>query len=647
MKYLKYIILLLILLIAPSCTKKETINLKNDYYTYINKDLLTKDKIKKGEYTWSTFKETQDKVDKDANNIIEELISSHQNENINIIYNQLLDETKRNKEGISTIKSYLNQIDSSSNINNFIKNAISIENNLNIDIFSNIKIDADFKDTNNNIVYFYPITFDFSTTSDYYINEDYMNYKAIIKQYGIKLLKEYGYDANKAREVSRKLTTMYESIASTSKLSSDLEDISSYYNIITKDDLQKIYTNIDIDYYLKTKNIPQNTKFSIVDTKNYQVLNNYLTEDNLSLLKEYVKLKILENYSPYLSTNYSNLIYELNNKIYGLTEDTKTSKDHANDIIKSLFTYDIDEKYQSKYLTTQKKEYIENMINDIISYYEKNLKSLDWLSKQTKEKAIKKLKNIKINIGLQDDYPKYSINYNLKENNTLVDNIIKIGSQIKAYELTKLNTNKKDQAISQITVNAYYNPSDNSINFPIASMNLFDIKNNYYQNLGSIGMVIAHEITHAFDDNGSKFDEHGNINNWWTQRDLSNYKKLKKKVIKYYNKYEVIDNEYINGKKTVNENIADLGAISCITNLANEKKATNKELKQMYESLANMWATISTDEYQKLLLLQDTHSPAKYRVNATLSSTDAFYQLYNIKSLNKMYIPKKERISVW
>lgn len=647
MKYLKTITLILILLVITSCSEKEKLSLKDDYYTYINKETISKNKLKKDEYTWSTFKEAQDKVDTQTNKIIEDLVSNHKNENINIIHNQLLDESERNNQGLSSLKPYLSKIDSSQNLKDFINKAIDIENTLNIDIFTNIKVDADFKDTSNNIIYFYPITFDFGTSSDYYANEDYMTYKALIKQYGIKILKQYGYDTSKAREVSTNITSMYNYIAEHSKLSSDLEDISSYYNIITKDDLQKIYTNIDIDYYFKTKKIPEETKLSIVDYENYKALNDFLTEDNIDLLKEYVKLKILENFSIYLSNDYSTLIYELNNKISGATEDSKTKADHANDIIETLFTYDIDYEYQSKYLTNDEKKYIENMINDILSYYEKRLKSLSWLSKSTKEKAIDKLKNIKINIGLADDYPQISKYYNLNASNTLIENIIKIGNEIETYELSKLNTNKKEQAISQTTVNAYYNPSDNSINFPVASVNLFNLENNYYQNLGSIGMVIAHEITHAFDDNGSKFDKCGNIKNWWTTEDLNNYKKLKKKVIDYYNKYEVIDGEYINGEKTVNENIADLGAISCITAIANSKKASTDELKQMYISFANMWATTSTKEYQKLLLLQDTHSPAKYRVNATLSSTDIFYKIYNISKFDDMYIAKNKRISVW
>lgn len=641
----KYIIILLLIIIILSSKSLSNNELKDDYYNYINKDILTKHKLKDNEYTWSIFSSMQEKVDKRRDTIISNLISNKTNSNLNILYSSIMNTSIRDKEGLTPLKKYINKIDNSTNIEEYINNAIEIENTLNIDIFTNIHIDNDYKNTSKNIIYLYPITMDFGANADYYINPDYMSYKALIKQYGIKLLKEYGYDKKKSREISNNITNMYIDISNNSKLSKDLEDISSYYNIITKEELQNIYTNLNINNYLNSKNIKE-TKFSIIDINNYKTINKYLTNNNLSLLKEYTKLKILENYSPYLSENYSNIIYELNNKLSGINKSKDTKEDIANKIIYNYFTNDIDKQYKAKYLTKEEYKYIENMIKEIINYYYNDIDNLDWLSNKTKEKAKTKLKNIKINIGMQDNnnYSKY---YNLKENNSLTENIISIGNTINNYEISKLNSNKIEVEIPETTVNAYYNPKDNSINFPTASLTLFDINNNYYENLGTIGMIIAHEITHAFDSNGSKFDEKGNISNWWTNKDLNNYKKIQKKVINYYNKYEVINGIHINGRRTVNENIADLGAISCISNIASSKHATNNELKKMYTSLAKMWVTISTPEYESMLLLQDTHSPNKYRVNAPLSSTELFYKTYNINILNKMYIPKKDRVKVW
>ena len=639
MNYIKKISLIFIIIILTACSNKNTPNLKDDYYEYINKHKITTTKLKDDEYTISTFTIAQDKVDKQTASIAKKLINS--DKDISIIYNSLMSNNKTNN--INTLNKYINIIDSSKNINDFINNAIDIENELNIDIFTNINIDTDFKNTNNNIIYLYPITYDFGTSSDYYANPDYMSYKALIKQYGIKILKEYGYNTKEAREISTSITNMYINIAKNSKLSTNLEDISSYYNIITKEDLQKIYPNININTYLKKKNIPDNTKISIVDINNYKSINKYLTNENLNTLKQSLKLKILESFAPFLSNNYEKLIYELNDKLSNTT-NSKTTEDHAIDIIKSLFTSKFDESYQQLYLTTSKHNYIKNMINDIKDFYYKDIDSITWLSNKTKKQAKIKLKNLKINIG-NTTYT--STDYNLNKDISLIDNIIKISKIKKQEEIERLKKNNITPKLSQTTVNAYYNPSDNSINFPTASVNLFDESDNYYKNLGSIGMIIAHEITHAFDYNGSKFDKSGNMNNWWTKKDKNKFNKLKKKVINYYNKYEVLDGEYLNGTKTVNENIADLGAVSCISNLAVSKKASTIELKAMYKSLAKLWFNKSNKEYQKMLLLQDNHSPAKYRVNATLSSTDIFYKTYNITIFNKMYISKKDRIKVW
>lgn len=640
---MKKILSIILLLFLTACSNH---TLKDDYYQEINKQLLKPDKVKEGEYTWSTFTEAQDKVDKQTDKIIDKIEQNQGNNNLNILKHQLLDSNMRNNQGLASLKPYLDKIDSSNDINTFVKTAIYIEKELSLHIFTNISVAPDFKNTNNNIIYFYPLTFDFNASADYYINEDYMPYKALIKQYGIKILKQYGHSKEQARNISKELTNMYIDISQHSLLQKDLTNVSNYYNIITKEELQQIYTNLDINYYLKEWKLENTQKFSIVDQENYRSFNQYLTKENLPLLKEYVKLKILESYAPYLSENYASIVYELNNKLSGIEKDTKTQEERANSVIKSFFTYDIDVKYQEQYFTKEQKNYINSMIKDIINYYENNIQSLDWLSKSTKQKAITKLKNMKVNIGLKSDYPTYSKDYNLSENNTLIENIIKISKTINDYERSKLNNDKKEQALSQTTVNAYYNPQDNSINFPVASTNLFDIHNSYYQNLGSIGMVIAHEITHAFDSNGAKFDEFGNLNNWWTKEDKKNYQTLQIKVIKYYNQFQ-IGGQNINGTLTSDENIADLGAVSCITNIAKQKNATKDQMKQMYESFSNMWASVSNKEYEKILLLQDTHSPAKYRVNATLSSIDEFYKVYNLKAWDEMYIAKSKRVKVW
>ena len=635
----KYFILILIVLtIGCNLTTKP---LKQDYYTYINKDTIDSYVLKDDEYTISTFTKLQDKVNSDIDSVLTDLITT--NKDINIIYNQIIDTNTRNTSGLSDLKYYIDLIDSSTTINEYIKNAIVVENDLYIPIFTSASIMRNLKDTTENMLYFQSIPFAFNSTSEYYTDDDYLSVKTLIKQYDIKLLKEYGYDKTKAREVSKNITDYYTKIANKSHPTSYYQNRENLYNPISKSELQAIYTNLDSTYF---DSIPDNVKISLLDKENYSAINDSLTDENLPALKEIVKLKILENYGEFLSENYAKILSDFSSEQLGI--ETKTDiNDAAKNTVIALFQNEFDMSYTNKYLTKEAKEYILSMTNDIINYYEKSLTNLDWLSQDTKNKAITKLKNITINIGLnENDY--YNLNYNLASNNTLIKNILKIKKVLEEHELERLKNNVPvTTAVSQTTINAYYNPQDNSINFPSAATNLVDLSKDYYENLGSIGMIIAHEITHAFDSNGAKFDEHGNLVEWWNKEDKENYQRLQKQIISYYDKYEVIAGNYINGSLTVDENIADLGAVNCISNLAKSKNATTTDLKTMYKSFANLWVEKSNEEYQKILLLVDTHSPAKYRVNATLSSTDIFYEVYNVSKTNPMYISKDKRVHIW
>lgn len=160
-------------------------------------------------------------------------------------------------------------------------------------------------------------------------------------------------------------------------------------------------------------------------------------------------------------------------------------------------------------------------------------------------------------------------------------------------------------------------------------------------------MIMAHEVSHGFDSNGSWYDEEGRYLEWWTKKDRENYQKYKERVVDYYSHYEVISGLFIDGNRTVNENIADLGAIQCISKILLNGKASDEDIRKVYKEYAKLWVEESSDWYRKVLLLMDTHSPNLYRVNAVLSSTDLFYRVYSLKPWDKMYISKEKRVRVW
>lgn len=620
------------------------ITAQKDFYTYINKEFIENHNLESDEEYWSLMiTETSDKIDENVKEIIKDIVEEKEKYPTNSVeYKicQLYDSVINQKSDLSLISNYIEIIDSSNNINELMNNIVKTNNELSLGILINPLIQKDYKDNTKIIVNINPFCFDYGTIySDYYTNPLYSSYTATYIEYDRKILKLYGYTDDEAKESIKKISKFYTEIANSSMKMEELAEVQNSYNIVTKEELKDIYNNINIDVFLKEYD--KNYNISIVDIKQAKAINDYLIESNLETLKEYAKLQILQNCGIYASEEYYNLMNEFNARLSGTEITTDTVEDYAIELIRYYFDTEISKEYINRNINKDSTIYFENMINEIINQYKIRIEDNLWLTETTKQKALKKLDNMTVNVGYPQQWCVYANEYKLNDN--LLKNIINMDKVIYDYQSQVIESNQDIWLMSVLDVNAYYNPQDNSINFPIALLEceLYNEENSYYENLGSLGMVIAHEITHAFDNNGALFDEKGNMNDWWTEDDYNNFEKLQEDVINYYNEYKV------NGKQTVGENIADLGAVSCIIDIAKSKGATQDELKQLFEAYASIWASKSTDEYARMLLMNDTHSPDKIRVNAVLSSIDEFYEVYNITEETEMYKNKNDRLKVW
>lgn len=628
---------------------------KTDYYEAVNQEIFRVHSLEDGEYAWSRFIEAQEESDDCVEKIVSDIVSGDVSEldevtanNIRAIYRKAVDMETRDEEGISILESFIYQVMNSQSISELVDAIVNVEEEFGIDILTNIVVDVDYVNHERNIIYFYPVTFAFGASSDYIVNPDYMTYKAYLRRACVQLWKAYGYDTKEAREVVKRIFSFYEEIGNHSKLASDLADISSYYQIYSKNDFSNVYSNIDMEYYLKKKGIFDIHDCSIVDVGQYQYLNNSLVLENLDLWKEVIVMKILSSYAIYGSSEYVDVVTNLNHSLLGISKES-TIEDQALDIVSGLYSEEVDQIFERKVLRNDQEEMLFELFLEIKDYYRKMLESNQWLQPETIEKALIKLDNMKVVIGLDDEREETFQQgvLDISQDSSLLEDVISIIKMKREKELIRLSNGQQDVLVTQSTVNAYYQPLDNSIVIPAAFVYLLTSDDDYYQNLGSIGMIIAHEITHGFDGNGSQFDENGNMKSWWTEEDYLEFDRLKKKVSAYYSQYEVINGKYINGEKTVNENIADLGAMSCIVGIARENKASDDEMKVMFSSFVSLWASQESDAYMELLLLQDVHAPNKYRVNAVLSSIDDFYRVYDVHQWNGMSISKQDRVSVW
>lgn len=630
-------------------SEEEKTGINNDFYTSINENIINNNELESDEEYWSLmFTETQDTIDDKVDGIVKEIISKKDSYEINSTEYKIckLYESIINQENdLSRLDTHIKNIDNSNSINELMNNIAKINNELSVGIFINPALQDDYKDNTKTIVNIAPFSFDYGNIySDYYTNPLYSSYVALYIEYDREIFELYGYTEEEAKESVRKISRFYTEIANNSKSMEELAKVQSYYNIVEEKELKEIFNNININIFLNKYG--NNYEISIVDKEQAKALNNLLVENNLDTLKECAKLQLLQTYAPYADIKYYNLMNELNAKLTG-TEITKdTIEDYAVDIVATYFDSEITQIYVSKYAKEESIKTFENIIDDIIKQYKIKIQNNTWLSSTTKQKALLKLENMKVNVGYPENWEDYSKDYKLTNN--LLDNVINMNKVMVDYSNSAIKNKEDYWLMSALTVNAYYNPQDNSINFPIALLEyeLYNEENSYYKNLGSLGTIIAHEITHAFDNNGALFDEKGNLNNWWAEKDYKEFERLQEQVINYYNQYK-INGKSVNGKKTVSENIADLGAVSCVVDIAKSKGATDKDLKEMFEAYANIWASKSTEDYTKLLLIMDTHSPDKVRVNAVLSSIDEFYRVYDIKEDDEMYKSEEERIRVW
>ena len=294
-------------------------NIIDDYYKYVNGKELDKREIEKDKVGFSYLGDKQDEIDDEINKLTKEMIDNSENRNMNILYDSVRS-NRRNSEGINPIRKYISRIETANDMNSLLEAVYEIDSELKLGLLMNPKISRDYKDSEKNMVYLYPLTVDFGLDIQMFSNPDYSSYRALISKYRIRLLKLYGYEEKEARNISNSINTMLDDIAASSKKTEDFNDVTTYYNVVSKDNLKFLYTNINVDRYLSSMKLSNVTKFSLVDSDNYSAMNKYLNYSRIDVLKNYFKVKIIESYAESLSDDYVQIIYGLNTEINGAGE---------------------------------------------------------------------------------------------------------------------------------------------------------------------------------------------------------------------------------------------------------------------------------------------------------------------------------------
>ena len=428
----------------------------------------------------------------------------------------------------------------------------------------------------------------------------------------------------------------------------------------TWDKLLQDFKGIDWVAYRDAMHFPQD-----IDTVNVSqleplhVIEDILANTSIDDLKAYMELHVIKAFSGYLSDDFTDRSFEANKTITGVQEQKPRWK-RAIDEISGSLGETVGKLYVKEYFPETSKQRVYRMVKDLQQAFEDRLKDNTWMSDETKAKALEKLHAMYINVGYPDKWQDMEKYIDIRENENLIENTIRITQEARQATFRRYWRKPVDKTMmvcSPQTVNAFYHPMFNSINFPAAILQppFFDPEADYVSNYGAIGMVISHEMTHGFDDQGCQFDKDGNLANWWTPEDKAKYDERTKVIADWFSQQEAVPGLKVNGAKTLGENVSDNGGLK-IAYRAYENRMKQEPLadrdgftpaQRFYLAYARVWASNSTQEYTANLVNSDVHSPNRIRVMAALPMIDTWYEAFGIKQGDKMFVPKDQRALVW
>jgi len=629
-------------------------SVSEDYYGAINYDLLQEKTIPPTEGEWTFFYELDEKTSGQLQEIITDLSNSGETypkgsseQKISDLYASAIDMDNRNAQGLSAVTPYLEQIESAQNLDEYLDGLIALSG---IGESSLLGYSYNQDDMNSDKMMISLDSMNDLIGKEYMENDSMQEYCDAYQKYIQDMLVLSGEESGTAGTNAKAIYAFASTVASQELAPEQLYDPGSYYHTYSYDDLLALYSNINMNKYLESQGLSSDDHYIVKEVDAAKQINVMFTEENLPVLKEYTKFVVLDDLAKYAPAAYRDLKLDMAMKLSGSTEK-KTDQRLASDDVETFLEWEFGKIYVDKYVDEKAKQDVKTMVATIIDQYKEIINDQDWMSPETKQKAILKLDTMGLKIGYPDQWSTiddYLQVTSLAEGGSYLANAIGLQKAARQfdYDEYKKGVNREQWYMTPQTVNAYYNPSNNEIVFPAAILQApyFDENQSSGKNLGGIGAVIAHEISHAFDKNGSLYDEKGNYNVWWTAAEYQNYDALSQKIIAYYGNYSISTGDPVNGTLTLSENIADLGALTTVTEVAEKQ---GESLGDVYTNWATIWAKLSTPDLEKNYLLTDVHSPAQVRVNAVLSSIDEFYDIYGIKEGDKMYVAPGDRVAIW
>lgn len=628
-------------------------NKKDDFYAYVNKKELCESVLPPGKSSDGAFTKLARQNSKKIMAILAELSGEMQEEGtkkqkVVDFYNTAKDRESQTIEGIKPIQKYIDLFKQSETIQDLIEAECILQNETGCSALFQFYVAADSKNSNKNSLYFSGTNV---WPSKGYFKQETISQSEAYQVYIKDLFLLVGYNTEEAEKEARSVYELKKEIAQSTMDIQNYHDVDQTYNVYSKKEFINLFDGFEMEKLLDGTKLKKAKKIIVIDESQAVVLSKIFQKENLELLKNYAVLEIVQNFSDCLGDEFQKSKNQLTKQIYGISEAADTDELTVALCQNYMGDY-LGELYVERYFTEKSKNDILNMTKYFIEIYKEKISKLDWMSQTTKKKAIEKLDKLTVKIAYPDEFKDRFQAVTIttyKQGGSLCGNVINIEREIWKENRNQLNkkANKEDWLMNVFDVNAYYYAANNEIVFPagILQQPFYDPLAKDEQNYGGIGVVIAHEISHAFDDSGAKFDEKGNAKDWWTKEDYEQFQLKCDSVVKYYDDIEILPGLKSNGLLTLGENVADIGGISCA--LEAMKDIENPDYNAFFENYAKIWRKTSTREAIALSNSSDTHSRERIRVNKTISNFEEFYDTYNITPNDGMFVPKNERVGIW
>ncbi len=673
----RFAMIVMMVLVLASCNEKmapvmvdglqfsyldENIDPKQDFYQYANGGWMANNPLPAAYARYGSFDMLAAKVQEQLKDLVDSLSLQQcavgtAEQKIADLYRLSMDSVRLNKEGNAPIQDELNSIKALNGKTQVIETMARL-NREGIWPFFALYVSADDMNSSMNMLHSYQAGIGMSDR-DYYLKTDARSKQLREKyqQFVAKMFVLAGYSQKAAKQAAADVMSIEKPLAQAQYSRVDLRDPYKNYHKVSLAELKQHVPNFDWDLYFKALDLNV-TELNLAQESFMKEMAKVFENSSLSAVKNYLAWNVINNAAGVLSDDFQQTNFDFYGKTLSGRQEQQPRWKRSVSMLDGTVGHALGQAYVNKYFPAAAKERMVELVANLQKSLGQRIDRLDWMSAETKQKAQEKLACFHVKIAYPDQWKDYSA-LQIDPAKSLLDNMYAVARFSFDEDMAKLGkpVDRDEWLMTPQTVNAYYNPTTNEICFPAGILQppFFFQEGDDAVNYGAIGVVIGHEMTHGFDDQGCQYDKDGNLSNWWTESDAEQFAARTKVLEEYFNHIEVAPGVYANGAFTLGENIADHGGLQVSFNAFKQTLQGRKNIavdgvpadQRFFIAYAHVWANNIRPKEILRRTAEDPHSLGRWRVNGTLPHVSAFIDAFGIQPGDSMYLSEEERVSIW